>query len=125
VKRILIVEDDAFLRRACATALERRGYAVQVAGDGEEGLRLVEAHPPDLVLLDLLMPKMGGLEMLRRLRALHAAKEVPVLVVSSSSRQQDIEELTALGISGYLLKISLSLQDLGNRVASLVGEPSG
>jgi CheY-like chemotaxis protein len=88
-------------------------------------LRLVEAHPPDLVLLDLLMPKMGGLEMLRRLRALHAAKEVPVLVVSSSSRQQDIEELTALGISGYLLKISLSLQDLGNRVASLVGEPSG
>lgn len=93
------------------------------AEDGEEGLRLAAAERPHLILLDLIMPKMDGVEMLRRLRALDAGRDVPVLVVSNSSRQQDIEALAALGIAGYLLKVNLSLHDLVKRVTGLIGEP--
>ena len=66
-KKILLAEDDRFLRRACETALTRRGMTVVAAGDGEEALALIRSERPDLILLDLLMPKMTGIEVLRTL----------------------------------------------------------
>jgi len=120
-KRVLVVEDDRFLRRACEACLQQRGFRVLVAVDGEEGLRLARAEKPDLVLLDLLMPKLGGLDVLRSLKGAPDTREIPVLVLSNSSRQQDIEEITRLGVVGYLVKADLSLQALGDRVTQILG----
>ena len=118
--KVLIVEDDRFLRRACETSLRRRGFDVVTASDGEEALRLVREEPPALLLLDMLMPKVSGIELLRTLRADPATRDVRVLILSNSSRQADIDEATRLGIYGYLVKANMSLDELGDRVAALV-----
>jgi CheY-like chemotaxis protein len=118
--RILLVEDDRFLRRACEVSLRQRGFAVTTAVDGEEALRKIRAEPPDLILLDLLMPKMTGTEVLKALRAEEATREIRVLILSNSSREQDVEEIKTLGVSGYFVKADLSLQALGDMVARLL-----
>lgn len=115
-KRILLVEDDRFLRRACEASLRQRGYTVTPAADGEEGLRLARSERPDLVLLDLLMPKLSGLDVLRVLRGDEATRALPIVILSNSSREQDVQEVTKLGISGYFVKSNLSLQELGDRI---------
>lgn len=119
-KRILLVEDDRFLRRACETSLRQRGFAVTTAVDGEEALRAVREAVPDLILLDLLMPKITGLEVLRALRADERTRAVPVLVLSNSSREEDVQEVSSLGVAGYFVKANLSLQELGDRVGRLL-----
>jgi CheY-like chemotaxis protein len=118
--RILLVEDDRFLRRACEVSLRQRGFVVTTAADGEEALRKVRAEVPDLILLDLLMPKMTGTQVLKALRAEEATKEIRVLILSNSSREQDVEEIKTLGVSGYFVKADLSLQALGDMVARLL-----
>jgi len=119
-RRILLVEDDRFLRRAGEISLRQRGFVVTTAADGEEALRKVRAEPPDLVLLDLLMPKMTGIEVLKTLRAEEATREIRVLILSNSSREEDVEEIKTLGVSGYFVKADLSLQALGDMVARLL-----
>src|SRR5207244_12768319 len=85
-KRVLLVEDDRFLRRACEASLRQRGLTVTTAADGEEGLRLARSEKPDLVLLDMLMPKLSGLEALRARRGDEATRKVPVVTPSNSPR---------------------------------------
>ena len=124
-KRILLVEDDRFLRRACEASLRQRGYTVTTAADGEEGLRAARADHPDLVLLDMLMPKLSGLDVLRALRGEDGTRSLPVVILSNSSREQDVQEVSALGISGYFVKANLSLQELGDKIDRLWGEDRG
>lgn len=120
-KRVLIVEDDRFLRRACQKRLEQQGYVVLTAQDGEEALQVARAEIPDLILLDLLMPKLTGLEVLRVLRQDAATRDIRVLVLSNSSRQGDVDTIRDLGIEGYCVKANLSLADLSERVKELLG----
>ena len=120
-KRILLVEDDRFLRRACEASLQRRGFTVRSAPDGEEGLRLARSETPDLILLDLVMPRMSGFEMLRALRSDDGTCRIPVLVLSNSSSPTAAGDVTALGIEGYWVKSNLSLKELGDRIAGLLG----
>ena len=119
-KRLLLVEDDRFLRRACEVSLKQRGFAVTSAVDGEEGLRLARSERPDLILLDMLMPKLSGLDVLKALRSDAATRGLRVLVLSNSSREQDVQEVTRLGIEGYLVKSNLSLQSLGDEVTRVL-----
>ncbi len=124
-KRVLLVEDDRFLRRACEASLRQRGLTVTTAADGEEGLRLAQSERPDIILLDMLMPKLSGLEVLRALRSDEATRSVPVLILSNSSREQDIAEVTTLGVSGYFVKSNLSLQELGELVGRVLDGQHG
>lgn len=119
-KRVVLAEDDRFLRRACETALRQRGLTVLVAIDGEEALRLVQSGPPDLVVLDLLMPKMGGIEVLQALKADPATRAIPILVLSNSSREESMRQAMSLGAVGYLVKAHVSLQELADRIAKLL-----
>ena len=121
-RHILLVEDDRVLRRACEASLRRTGFSVTTAEDGREALDHVKADLPDLILLDLLMPRVNGLEVLRSLRADGRTKNVPVLILSNSSREQDIEEINQLDVAGYLVKSNLSLQDLCDHVTRLLGD---
>lgn len=119
--RVLLVEDDKFLRRACEASLRQRGFDVATATDGEEGLRLAKTPPfADVVLLDLIMPKLPGIEVLRALKADPATAEIPVLILSNSSREDDKRQAEQLGASGYYVKANLSLKELAARVEQLV-----
>jgi two-component system phosphate regulon response regulator PhoB len=120
---VLLVEDDRFLRRACETSLQQRGFTVKSAVDGEMGLRMVRDARPALVLLDLLMPKVSGIEVLRELRADPATADIPVVILSNSSREEDKRHASELGAIGYFVKANLSLRALGDEVTRLLGQP--
>ena len=122
---VLVIEDDRFLRRLCETTLRRRGFVVLTAADGEEGIRLARTHRPHLVLLDLLVPKVVGQEVLRVLKAEASTRSIPVLVLSNTSRQREINEVMRLGAIGFLSKANLSLCQLGDRVATLLASSPG
>ena len=119
-RRVLLAEDDRFLRKAAETALKRHGFAVVPAVDGEEALRLARAEPPDLVLLDLIMPKMQGFEVLRALKADPSTAPIPVVILSNLGQDGDVKQAMDAGAAGYFVKANLSLQDLVKRVGELV-----
>lgn len=120
VKRVLLVEDDRFLRRACEASLQQRGFDVRTATDGEEGLALATSQSFDIILLDLLMPKKPGIEVLAALKSNAPTARIPVLILSNSSREEDKRRAVELGADGYYVKANLSLKALGDEVARLV-----
>jgi len=120
--RILLIEDDRLLRRACEVSLKKRGFVVLTANDGEEGLRQARIEAPNLILLDMLMPKLSGIETLEALKKDEQTRNIPVVILSNSSIDSDIQEAKTLGAIGYLVKASLSLQELGDRVISYLKE---
>jgi len=120
--RILLIEDDKVLRRACEASLKKRGFAVLTAVDGEEGLQQARIGAPNLILLDMLMPKLSGIETLEALKKDEQTRDIPVVILSNSSLDSDVQKATALGAVGYLVKASLSLQELGDRVVSYLKE---
>ncbi|HEY8535589.1 MAG TPA: response regulator [Vicinamibacterales bacterium] len=105
------------LRRACEVGLRKRGYDVVTAADGQQGLDLALTERFDAILLDMLMPRLSGLDVLRGLR--ERGCDVPVLVLSNSSRPGDRLDAEALGAAGYVVKAALSLDRLGDLVAAL------
>jgi CheY-like chemotaxis protein len=121
-ERILLVEDDRFLSKAAAVMLRRRGYAVVTANDGEEALQAVRSAPPDLVLLDLIMPKMQGFEVLRALKSDAATRAIPVVVMSNLSQPEDRDRTLAAGANDYLVKANLSLEALAATVERTLSE---
>jgi putative two-component system response regulator len=105
VKDILIVDDDQVHAEIAEMALKRAGFSVRRAVDGPAGLEALAADPlPDLVLLDVMLPKLDGFEVLRRLRAEARTRDLPVIMVSSMSRDQDAARGRALGANDYIVK---------------------
>lgn len=118
--RILVIEDDKFLRKACEVSLTKRGFAVLTAVDGEEGVQQAREGSPDLILLDMLMPKMTGIETLVVLKQDEQTRNIPVVILSNSSIEADVQKASALGAVGYLVKAALSLRELGDRVVGFL-----
>ncbi len=103
-QKILLVEDDGFLASIYSQKLELEGFEVAFATNGEDGLKLAQKDKPALVLLDLLMPKMDGFEVLERLKADPNLKDIPVLILSNLGQREDIERCMKLGAVGYVIK---------------------
>ena len=120
-KSILLAEDDRFLRRAAETKLRQSGYDVRVAVDGDEALALARQQAPDLLLLDLLMPKRDGLAVLKALKADAGTRDIPVVIISNSSKDLEMQNASDLGAVDYWIKSNLSLQELCGRVQRLLG----
>ena len=119
--RVLLVEDDKYFRRASEASLRQRGCDVVIAIDGADGLRLARTEPrADVILLDLLLPKLPGLDLLRALKRDPATSDLPVLILSNSSRAEDKQQVLELGAAGYYIKANLSLKELAARVEQLV-----
>jgi len=115
--RILLAEDDRILRKAGETALRKKGYEVIAAVDGEEALAKARQDPPDLVLLDVMMPKIHGFDVLRGLKGDPRTKEVPVIMLTNLAQPADIKRATDAGACGYLVKSNLDLEDLATKIA--------
>jgi DNA-binding response OmpR family regulator len=104
VARILLVEDEPSLRRLIGYALQTQGYEVFLAADGREGLEKARSESPDLILLDMVMPEMSGMEVLSVLKNDGHLKDIPVLIVTASAQKGDAEKAMAMGAAGYLVK---------------------
>jgi len=102
--KVLIVDDDAFLSGIYATKLELEGFAVVSARDGEEGLKAAAKEKPDMILLDVLMPKLDGFEVLKRLKADDALKGTPVIMLTNLGQKEDVEKGLSEGAVDYLIK---------------------
>lgn len=111
-KNILIVEDDSFIAVAYKEGLEREGYAVEIAEDGESALLMMKKTAPDLVLLDLIMPVMDGFEVLRLMKEDELLQTIPVVILSNLGQETDIEKGKSLGAEDYLVKADHTLDDV-------------
>lgn len=120
-KKILIIEDDKALRRVLHFRLSQEAYNVLIAEDGEAGLALVKAEMPDLVLLDLIMPKMNGFETLRRIKADEAMRNIPVIVLSNLNQDSDLAQARELGAVDFVLKTDFSMDQVVERVKRVLG----
>ena len=123
-RRILVAEDDRFLRKAAEMALKRQGYIVLTAADGEEALRTARSVLPDLILLDLIMPKLNGFDVLQALKKDAPTAHIPVIILSNLGQDRDVQQAMDAGAAAYLIKTDLSLQALVQRVDEAL-TPSG
>lgn len=110
--KILLVEDDKFFREFYAYKLKERNIEVGQAGDGEEALKIIPEFMPDLILLDLIMPKKDGFEVLSDLSHDPALCQIPVLVFSTLGQEKDVERARFLGAKGYINKSFFDFDNL-------------
>jgi len=120
-KLILFIEDEPTLQKTLGRALEQEGYEVQSALDGQSGLALVKRIKPDIVLLDLILPKMDGFEVLRGLKQDPEVKDIPVIVLTNLESTQDIEKALSEGATNYLVKANYELNDVIKKVKDVIG----
>ncbi len=124
MKKILIIDDDLTFQKTVRETLESAGYAVVEAHDGMEGLKAVETEKPSLILLDIVMPKLGGIEFLKILQKDKGGNPFPILITSNFSGIGKIDEGLELGIRGYIVKSNESLKTIVNNIELLIGEPN-
>ena len=120
-KKILIVDDEEMILEPLSEKFNDEGFEVATAADGEEGLAKALEIIPDLILLDVVMPKMNGLEMLAKLRKEEKGKNIQVIVFTNVNETEKIEEAVADGASEYLVKVDWSLEDLVKKVKNKLG----
>ena len=122
MKKILFIEDEAAIQKTLGESLRNKGYDVQSALDGEEGLRLAKSEKPDLILLDLILPKLHGLDLLERIRKDDDIKETPVIILTNLENVGEVERALELGATTYLVKANYSLEDVVAKVKRAMGD---
>lgn len=120
-KTILIVEDETPLRSALQEKFTREGFSVLEARDGEEGLNTALEKHPDIILLDIIMPKMDGLTVLKKLQEDSSGKDIPVILLTNLSDDQKVAEAIKEGVYEYLVKSDWKLADLVKEVKEKLG----
>ncbi len=119
-KKITIAEDDQFLSNAYRVKLTKEGYNVKMVADGQELIDSLKTDKPDLIILDLLMPKKDGFEALKEIKANPNLKNVPVIIASNLGQTNDIDQGMKLGASDYIVKSDLSLEDLVKKIKDFI-----
>ena len=118
MKKILFVEDEEALQRAMGDMLEQNGYQVFKATDGEKGLVVAKKEIPNLILLDLILPRKNGFEVLGELKKDPATRQIPVIVLTNLEGSEDIERALSLGATTYLVKANYNLSDVLVKIES-------
>lgn len=118
-KKILVVEDDFYIRDLYERALKKSGYEVSVASDGQEAIEITKTNTFDLILLDILLPKVTGIDVLRTLRdPASTAKDTPVFLITNLGQEDIIKQAFKIGADGYLLKARLSPENIADEIAA-------
>lgn len=114
--RILVAEDDEFLANAYRVKFTKSGFEVLLAADGQEALDIAHKNHPDLILLDLIMPKMDGFTVLETISRDPQLKKIPVIIASNLGQQEDIEKTKSLGAVDYIIKSDITLEDIVKKI---------
>lgn len=121
--KVLLVEDEPGFQKALRQALEQKaGYEVVQAFDGEASIKLAEESKPDIILLDLILPKKNGFEVLRFLHEKPELASIPVVVLTNLESGNDIERAISMGAKAYLIKADYSLDEITRRISKLMGD---
>ena len=115
-KKIVLIEDDKFLVKALTFQMETSGYELHVATDGETGLNLIKNIQPDIVLLDVMIPKMNGFEVMSNLKKNDSLKNIPVIFFSNLGQEEEIEKGKSLGAVDYIVKANIDLDQLVSKI---------
>ena len=118
--KILIVEDDPLMSRMYQKIFTFEKYEVEMAGDGEEGVEKAKATKPTIMLLDIMMPKMNGLQALEKLKADPETKAIPVIMLTNLAGQQDAEAALAKGAVKYIIKSEHEPKEVANMVKEIL-----
>ena len=110
--KVLIVEDDVLITKVYSTRLSADKHQVFTAADGEEGLKMAKKEKPDVILLDIMMPKISGLEVLADLKKSSETAKIPVIVYSNLAREEEIKRAKKLGAAEFIIKSSLTPQQV-------------
>lgn len=122
MKKILVIDDDQFFSKTLQAALSPEKYILVSAEDGEAGLEKVKTEKPDLVILDLMMPKLDGTAFLKKMQESTDLPKVPVLVSSNLSSVKKISDVMSMGAVGYVIKSDESLQSIVQDIERVLGE---
>jgi two-component system alkaline phosphatase synthesis response regulator PhoP len=122
--KILLVEDDPMVVRMYQRKLTKDGFRVTLAFNGEEGLAALMKERPDIILLDIMMPKMNGIEMLKRIKADPVLKNIPVVILTNlGDRPEDVQKCKELGAEDYWVKANVSLKEVVDRTNKILAKP--
>ena len=119
-KKILLIEDEEIIAGLLERKLIQGGYKVWVARDGGEGLRKMKEAKPDLILMDILMPKMGGFAVLEEMQKEPDLKKIPVIMISNSGQPVELEKAQQLGVKDWLIKAEFDPQEVIEKVKKYV-----
>ena len=119
-KKILLVEDEEIIYSLLKKKLNQQGYEVSIATDGKEGLEKIEREKPDLVLLDIIMPKMGGFEVMEEMKKKEELKDIPVIVISNSGQPVELDKARSLGAKDWLIKTEFDPQEVIEKVKKYI-----
>lgn len=119
-KRILLIEDDPPMVKMYSTKLKMEGFNVEIAHDGEEGLKKITEWSPELVVLDLMIPKIGGMDLLEQMRTNARTKNLPVIILSNLSQEQDIQKAKRLGVKEFIVKANFTPGQVVNKISTLL-----
>ncbi len=121
MKKILIIEDDSFLQGLEVSKLRKDNYEVIIASTGEEGMTKINEPDIDLILLDLVLPKFDGFEILKKVRETENLKNLPVIVFSNLSEDKDIKRASELGATDFMIKSNFTLDELVEHINKILG----
>ncbi len=123
MKKILMMEDEEILRDLLKRKLTEKGYQVKIAVDGQDGIEKLEEEIPDLILLDIVMPKKSGFEILEELGKDSRFSEIPVIIVSNSGQPVEIDRAQKLGAKDWLIKTEFDPEEVIEKVVAQIGQP--
>jgi len=121
--KLLLVEDDPMVVRMYQRKLEKDGFQLILAFNGEEGLAALKKEKPELILLDIMMPKMNGIDMLKTVKADPAFKDIPIVMLTNlGDRPEDVQKCKELGAEDYWVKANIPLKEITERIKKILAK---
>lgn len=120
--KVLLVEDDEMLHTMYTQKFRKEGYEVVSAYNGLEGIKMAEEETPDIILLDIIMPKMDGFVALKKMKKNDDTKEIPVILLTNLGQEEDIRKGRELGATDYFIKANHTPQEVVDKVKDVLGE---
>ena len=119
-KKILVIEDDSVLQKALQEFLAEEGFEIFSALDGEEGIKMGKEKLPDLILLDIILPKKDGYEVLKDLKSDEATKKIPIVLLTNLGSLNDVEKAIEMGATTYLIKADYKLEEVSIKIKEIL-----